>query len=165
MRTNADQLLRVLLPTGPGPAGSYLNELSAERLEPQFACRATRPFRLSFDGTGTTLADIPAAVYSVKKGTTLTTIQPGKTHRQTIAEDCIVVEVALPSNLAPMAGKLAGRPVACRLSFGGDVGSGWKTCTTSGRYFGAETFRTSPERIDAITLGTAGGEEAHISVI
>ena len=82
-----------------------------------------------------------------------------------IGEDSIAVEVNLPSSLAPMARKLSGREIGCRLSFGGETRTNWKTHTSRGQYYGAQVLRTSPERIDGISLGTRGGEAATLTVV
>ena len=83
------------------------------------------------------LVDVPAAIYFVHKGDILETVRADRpAHQQVIGEDSIAVEVNLPSSLAPMARKLSGREIGCRLSFGGETRTNWKTHTSRGQYCG-----------------------------
>lgn len=159
-------MLRVTIPLGAGVTGSYVAELSADRLEEQFGCQPGRPLRLSLDGRSA--VEINPSVYVAEAGDTLETHLPGRRpHEQQIEEDSLVIETMLPASgrLAMLARQLSGRSIACRLDFA-EGASTWRTCTTSGRLFGASTFRTTFAGVDGIELSEEGqGEEATLTVI
>ena len=160
-RQQGPALLRICMPVGPAPcAGSdFLEENDPSHLCEQSACNTTKRLRLNFAGHDMALADIPASVYARKAGDELVTVQPGRTHRQIVKEDSLIVELTLPSS------KPALLRVARMLAARGVIGCRFGLVGASARWATSKVFSTRFTGVDSLSIGTDGGEEATVTVI